>query len=136
MCNSKSICNVILKNIKKEYKIFIKCLQGIGGTAFHAYHDIDNHVEERTRGIAINAAHIEYEVKKEKKYHSYISYLGLKRLILLNIKMVKIKYNKKIKIIKFRLNFFAALSAKHFLMLFSIIHLLIISGLNKINISY
>jgi len=41
-----------------------KCLQGIGGTAFHAYHDIDNHVEERNRGIAINAAHIEYVVKK------------------------------------------------------------------------
>ena len=30
-----------------------KCLQGIGGTSFHAYHDIDNHVEERNRGITI-----------------------------------------------------------------------------------
>src|SRR6185369_2915655 len=36
-----------------------KCLQGIGNTVFHAYHDIDNHVEERNRGITINAAHID-----------------------------------------------------------------------------
>jgi elongation factor Tu len=51
-----------------------KCLQGIGGTAFHAYHDIDNHVEERTRGITINAAHIEYET--EKRHYSHIDCPG------------------------------------------------------------
>src|SRR5258708_6954456 len=36
-------------------------LAGIGSTIFKAYHEIDNHVEERNRGITINAAHIEYE---------------------------------------------------------------------------
>src|SRR6185295_648246 len=51
-----------------------KCLQGIGGTAFHAYHDIDNHVEERNRGITINAAHIEYET--EKRHYSHIDCPG------------------------------------------------------------
>ena len=38
-----------------------KCLQGIGGTVFKGYSDIDNNVEERNRGITINASHIEYE---------------------------------------------------------------------------
>lgn len=51
-----------------------KCLQGIGGTAFHDYHDIDSHVEERTRGITINAAHIEYET--EKRHYSHIDCPG------------------------------------------------------------
>ena len=51
-----------------------KCLQGIGGTAFHAYHDIDSHVEERNRGITINAAHIEYET--EKRHYSHIDRPG------------------------------------------------------------
>jgi len=51
-----------------------KCLQGIGGTAFHAYHDIDSHVEERNRGITINAAHIEYET--EKRHYSHIDCPG------------------------------------------------------------
>jgi len=51
-----------------------KCLQGIGNTVFHAYHDIDNHVEERTRGITINAAHIEYET--EKRHYSHIDCPG------------------------------------------------------------
>lgn len=51
-----------------------KCLQGIGNTIFHAYHDIDNHVEERTRGITINAAHIEYET--EKRHYSHIDCPG------------------------------------------------------------
>ena len=51
-----------------------KCLQGIGGTSFHAYHDIDSHVEERTRGITINAAHIEYET--EKRHYSHIDCPG------------------------------------------------------------
>ena len=30
-----------------------RCLQGIGQTMFRAYHEIDNHVEERNRGITI-----------------------------------------------------------------------------------
>jgi len=51
-----------------------KCLQGIGNTVFYAYHDIDNHVEERTRGITINAAHIEYET--EKRHYSHIDCPG------------------------------------------------------------
>jgi elongation factor Tu len=51
-----------------------KCLQGIGCTIYHAYHDIDSHVEERTRGITINAAHIEYET--EKRHYSHIDCPG------------------------------------------------------------
>jgi len=51
-----------------------KTLQGIGGTVFYAYHDIDNHVEERNRGITINAAHIEYET--EKRHYSHIDCPG------------------------------------------------------------
>lgn len=51
-----------------------KCLQGVGNTLFRAYHDIDNHVEERNRGITINAAHIEYET--EKRHYSHIDCPG------------------------------------------------------------
>jgi len=51
-----------------------RCLQGIGGTIFKAYSDIDNHVEERIRGITINAAHIEYET--EKRHYSHIDCPG------------------------------------------------------------
>jgi elongation factor Tu len=51
-----------------------KTLQGIGNTIFFAYHDIDNHVEERNRGITINAAHIEYET--EKRHYSHIDCPG------------------------------------------------------------
>src|ERR1700753_2361212 len=51
-----------------------KTLQGIGNTIFYAYHDIDNHVEERNRGITINAAHIEYET--EKRHYSHIDCPG------------------------------------------------------------
>jgi len=51
-----------------------KCLQGIGNTYFHSYSDIDNHVEERNRGITINAAHIEYET--EKRHYSHIDCPG------------------------------------------------------------
>jgi elongation factor Tu len=51
-----------------------KCLQGIGGTIFKAYSDIDNHVEERIRGITINAAHIEYETLK--RHYSHIDCPG------------------------------------------------------------
>jgi len=51
-----------------------KCLQGVGDTIFKAYHEIDNHVEERNRGITINAAHIEYET--EKRHYSHIDCPG------------------------------------------------------------
>jgi len=51
-----------------------KCLAGIGETTFRNYHDIDNHVEERIRGITINAAHVEYET--EKRHYSHIDCPG------------------------------------------------------------
>ena len=51
-----------------------RCLQGIGSTVFKAYSDIDNHVEERVRGITINAAHIEYET--EQRHYSHIDCPG------------------------------------------------------------
>lgn len=51
-----------------------RVLQGIGSTYFHAYHDIDNHIEERNRGITINAAHIEYET--ENRHYSHIDCPG------------------------------------------------------------
>lgn len=51
-----------------------RCLQGIGCTVFKGYNDIDNHVEERVRGITINAAHIEYET--EKRHYSHIDCPG------------------------------------------------------------
>jgi elongation factor Tu len=51
-----------------------RCLQGIGTTVFKAYHEIDNHVEERNRGITINAAHVEYET--EKRHYSHIDCPG------------------------------------------------------------
>src|SRR6201994_3135979 len=56
-----------------------KCLQGIGGTYFHDYHDIDNCVDERTRGITINAAHIEYET--EYRHYSHIDCPGHQQYI-------------------------------------------------------
>lgn len=51
-----------------------KTLQGIGNTVFYAYHDIDNHIEERNRGITINAAHIEYETIQ--RHYSHIDCPG------------------------------------------------------------
>jgi len=56
-----------------------RCLQGIGGTVFKAYSDIDNHVEERIRGITINAAHVEYET--EKRHYSHIDCPGHQQYI-------------------------------------------------------
>jgi elongation factor Tu len=51
-----------------------RCLQGIGGTVFKAYSDIDNQVEEIRRGITINAAHVEYETVK--RHYSHIDCPG------------------------------------------------------------
>lgn len=56
-----------------------RLLQGIGGTVFKAYSDIDNHVEERVRGITINAAHIEYETTK--RHYSHIDCPGHQQYI-------------------------------------------------------
>jgi elongation factor Tu len=56
-----------------------RCLQGIGGTVFKGYSDIDNHVEERVRGITINASHIEYET--EKRHYSHIDCPGHQQYI-------------------------------------------------------
>jgi elongation factor Tu len=54
-------------------------LAGIGSTVFKAYHEIDNHVEERNRGITINAAHIEYET--EFRHYSHIDCPGHQQYI-------------------------------------------------------
>lgn len=51
-----------------------RVLQGIGTTVFRGYSDIDNHVEERARGITINAAHVEYETIK--RHYSHIDCPG------------------------------------------------------------
>lgn len=51
-----------------------RCLHGIGDTIFKAYHEIDNHVEERNRGITINAAHVEYETIQ--RHYSHIDCPG------------------------------------------------------------
>lgn len=51
-----------------------KTLQGIGNTAFRAYNEIDSNVEERNRGITINASHVEYET--EKRHYSHIDCPG------------------------------------------------------------
>jgi elongation factor Tu len=51
-----------------------KVLAGIGNTKFKDYSDIDNHPEERARGITINTAHVEYET--ELRHYSHIDCPG------------------------------------------------------------
>lgn len=51
-----------------------KVLSGIGSTKFKDYSDIDNHPEERARGITINTAHVEYET--ETRHYSHIDCPG------------------------------------------------------------
>jgi elongation factor Tu len=51
-----------------------KVLAGIGNTKFKDYGDIDNHPEERARGITINTAHVEYET--ELRHYSHIDCPG------------------------------------------------------------
>jgi elongation factor Tu len=51
-----------------------KVLSGIGNTKFKDYSDIDNHPEERARGITINTAHVEYET--ENRHYSHIDCPG------------------------------------------------------------
>lgn len=52
----------------------LKVLQGVGGTIFKDVSDIDNTVEERNRGITINATHVEYETTK--RHYSHIDCPG------------------------------------------------------------
>lgn len=56
-----------------------RCLQGIGATTFRGYSDIDSHLEERKRGITINAAHVEYET--ESRHYSHIDCPGHQQYI-------------------------------------------------------
>src|SRR5688572_12374694 len=51
-----------------------RVLSGIGNTKFKDYSDIDNHPEERARGITINTAHVEYET--ETRHYSHIDCPG------------------------------------------------------------
>ena len=51
-----------------------KVLSTVGNTKFKDYGDIDNHPEERARGITINTAHIEYET--ELRHYSHIDCPG------------------------------------------------------------
>lgn len=51
-----------------------KALAGIGKTKFKEYYDIDFHPEERSRGITINATHVEYET--ENRHYSHIDCPG------------------------------------------------------------
>jgi elongation factor Tu len=51
-----------------------KVLSTFGNTKFKDYGDIDNHPEERARGITINTAHIEYET--ENRHYSHIDCPG------------------------------------------------------------
>jgi len=56
-----------------------KCLHKIGNTVFKSYSDIDNCVEERNRGITINASHVEYETKT--RHYSHIDCPGHQQYI-------------------------------------------------------
>ncbi|MGZ8887262.1 MAG: elongation factor Tu, partial [Nitrososphaeraceae archaeon] len=51
-----------------------RVLSSIGNTKFKDYNDIDNHPEERARGITINTAHVEYET--ENRHYSHIDCPG------------------------------------------------------------
>jgi elongation factor Tu len=56
-----------------------KSLQHVGNTVFKSYADIDNKVDERERGITINASHVEYET--EKRHYSHIDCPGHQQYI-------------------------------------------------------
>jgi len=51
-----------------------RVLSSIGNTKFKDYGDIDNHPEERARGITINTAHVEYET--QNRHYSHIDCPG------------------------------------------------------------
>lgn len=56
-----------------------RALKNIGSTVFKAYSEIDNAVEERNRGITINASHVEYET--DKRHYSHIDCPGHQQYI-------------------------------------------------------
>lgn len=56
-----------------------RVLSGIGNTQFKGYSDIDHCLEERERGITINAAHVEYET--EVRHYSHIDCPGHQQYI-------------------------------------------------------
>jgi len=56
-----------------------RVLSGIGSTQFKGYSDIDHCLEERERGITINAAHVEYET--ELRHYSHIDCPGHQQYI-------------------------------------------------------
>ena len=56
-----------------------RCLMGVGNTTFKSYTDIDNNIDERTRGITINASHVEYET--EKRHYTHIDCPGHQQYI-------------------------------------------------------
>lgn len=56
-----------------------KLLDGIGNTVYKQYSDIDNCTEERSRGITINAAHVEYETLN--RHYSHIDCPGHQQYI-------------------------------------------------------
>lgn len=56
-----------------------KSLQHIGNTSFKAYEDIDSNIDERLRGITINASHVEYET--EKRHYSHVDCPGHQQYI-------------------------------------------------------
>ena len=56
-----------------------KLLQNIGNTTFTSYSEIDNTIDERNRGITINASHLEYET--EKRHYSHIDCPGHQQYI-------------------------------------------------------
>lgn len=56
-----------------------KCLQNVGSTVYKSYSDIDSNIEERARGITINAAHLEYETVK--RHYSHIDCPGHQQYI-------------------------------------------------------
>lgn len=56
-----------------------KCLQDVGSTIFKSYEEIDSTIEERNRGITINATHLEYET--EKRHYTHIDCPGHQQYI-------------------------------------------------------
>ncbi|NCQ52386.1 elongation factor Tu [archaeon] len=56
-----------------------KLLQNVGNTVFKSYSDIDNNIDERNRGITINASHVEYETVK--RHYSHIDCPGHQQYI-------------------------------------------------------
>lgn len=56
-----------------------RSLSNVGNTIFKSYTDIDSNVDERSRGITINASHLEYET--EKRHYTHIDCPGHQQYI-------------------------------------------------------